>query len=307
VKRLSIATRKAGLTVACPKCGQHVIVPTPNDALSPKTEFLLSPEAAPPEVVPPEQIEVPYELTQPNSTQEGHKLREERDEVPILRRRKRKSGAGPILAIGLLGIAAAVMVVVAIGRHSRMKSGTAAVSTPTEQRSGSADPTRQVQYAARRSSLMKSTEPTEITAPSVKAQPSNSAGGDTADAINTLKGVLCTGVSSAAIIVVVVAYLGLTSACPRCGRWFVARKVRTTVVEQIRCYGLVTRRAVSFGSGTTTGGGTSASHSSSSSMTSWQERVPVIRTTYCHHHRCKKCRGTWTKTEVVEEEDFSRP
>lgn len=42
-------------------------------------------------------------------------------------------------------------------------------------------------------------------------------------------------------------------------------------------------------------------------VTSRQERVPVVRTTFRFHYRCEACQSKWTKETVDQAEDFSPP
>jgi hypothetical protein len=54
-------------------------------------------------------------------------------------------------------------------------------------------------------------------------------------------------------------------------------------------------------------GGSTTYHSgsvSSSGGTSWQERVPVIRTTYGLRYRCRYCGERWEEERVEQVEDF---
>jgi hypothetical protein len=77
-------------------------------------------------------------------------------------------------------------------------------------------------------------------------------------------------------------------------------------VERKKCSGLVTRSAHT----STTSHLSGASHYSGSvhgsSYTSWQERVPVIRTTYQLKYRCKHCGWRWSEEQVEQVEDFDR-
>jgi hypothetical protein len=77
--------------------------------------------------------------------------------------------------------------------------------------------------------------------------------------------------------------------CPRCGRRWAAVFLGEHIDEEKECYGLVTRYALSRG------------------VTTWKERVPVIRTTYLQHFACKYCAARWTGTRVQQVEDFDIP
>jgi hypothetical protein len=110
---------------------------------------------------------------------------------------------------------------------------------------------------------------------------------------------------------------GTLSACPECKKWWARVYLGRRIVEQKKCYGLVTRTAHTSSSGTISG---TCSHSGSfhhtgndgrihgtthsSGSTSWEERVPVIRTTYDYYYACKHCRVRWTEEKVNEVEDF---
>jgi hypothetical protein len=50
-----------------------------------------------------------------------------------------------------------------------------------------------------------------------------------------------------------------------------------------------------------------ATDSLSSSTTSWEERVPVVITTYEMWYECKHCRAVWTEEKVEQVEDFDIP
>jgi hypothetical protein len=113
----------------------------------------------------------------------------------------------------------------------------------------------------------------------------------------------------------VIAYFGLVvalivwsgrNACPKCGKWSAIVFVRHRIIDQRRCYGLVTRTAHSSSSGSISGT-SSTSHGGTIhgfGHTSWEERVPVIRTTYLTYHRCKYCQASWANERVEEVEDF---
>jgi hypothetical protein len=103
------------------------------------------------------------------------------------------------------------------------------------------------------------------------------------------------------------------SQCPECNkRWAKICSGREIVGEK-KEFGLVTRHAVTNSTGWVSGtaynaGGGQPTHYGGpihhSGTTSWQERVPVIRTTYLHHFRCRFCNHRWTILEVVTTEDF---
>jgi hypothetical protein len=103
--------------------------------------------------------------------------------------------------------------------------------------------------------------------------------------------------------------------CPRCGRRWARVLLGEVVAEAEKCYGLVTRYALSSSSGSASGtssrpGATPTYHQSHShgwGVTTWKERVPVIRTTYLQHFACKYCAARWTGTRVEQVEDFDIP
>jgi hypothetical protein len=106
---------------------------------------------------------------------------------------------------------------------------------------------------------------------------------------------------------------GSKAACPTCKRWWARERENTVVLETKKCYGLVTRCRVTSTSGYYSGSGYSSSGRysgsqggtvSGSSYSKWEERVPVIRTTYEHHFHCLFCGDCWPEEEVKEVEDF---
>jgi hypothetical protein len=113
-----------------------------------------------------------------------------------------------------------------------------------------------------------------------------------------------------AIFGIVTLITGFINRCPKCGVWWVKRFLGKQLIERIQCYGLVTRTAHTHTSGSysgsSSGSGFHHGSTSSSGTTRWKERVPVVRSTYQHHYCCKVCNHRWTRTEVVEVEDFGR-
>lgn len=107
----------------------------------------------------------------------------------------------------------------------------------------------------------------------------------------------------------------LRTACPACGRLWARRYLGESVAERKECYGLVTRSAWSTSGGSYTGSSYTPGHmptsysgsDSSSGSTSWEERVPVIRTTYRLHYECCHCLHLWEGKRVEQVEDFDRP
>lgn len=127
---LSIATRKAGMVVVCPKCSQRITVPTPPSD-KPLPGILLAPviEEPVPSGVDSES-DVPTLVEEPEVERQAARLPEpapsasadDYDPFPI--RRRRKTGASPValLGLGILTLAALIMVVIAIKRHDRITS-----------------------------------------------------------------------------------------------------------------------------------------------------------------------------------------
>lgn len=114
---------------------------------------------------------------------------------------------------------------------------------------------------------------------------------------------------------------GTKNACVRCRRWWARLFQAIVILNQKKCYGLVTRSSSTFisGGGSTYGGGSvgdratcGGQHYSGSSSTSWtasgnttwEERAPVIRTTYQLQYLCQFCGEMWEEEKVEEFEDF---
>ena len=101
------------------------------------------------------------------------------------------------------------------------------------------------------------------------------------------------------ILMVIISIIGYVKSCPTCGKWFAKKFDKKTIVKKIKTYGLVTRTAttnkVNFGS---------TQSENISYHTSWEERVPIIKTTYHSEFHCKYCYHTWVKASIVEKEDF---
>jgi hypothetical protein len=123
-----------------------------------------------------------------------------------------------------------------------------------------------------------------------------------------LGGCACVGFI-ALVVGAVIAISGATKACPSCRRWWATTIAGQTLLEQKKCYGLVTRtsHSSSYGSWSGTGSRSGRYYGGSSSRygtRSWQVRVPVVRTTYLVHYGCKYCGYSWDRTKVQEVEDF---
>jgi hypothetical protein len=114
-------------------------------------------------------------------------------------------------------------------------------------------------------------------------------------------------------IALIVWITSVGTTCPECGKWWAKTLVKRRIIEQKKCYGLVTRTAHtgSIGSVLGTSSHTGSVHHKShtgmtfgSGSTSWRERVPVIRTTYLMYYQCKYCQASWTEERVEQVEDF---
>jgi hypothetical protein len=112
----------------------------------------------------------------------------------------------------------------------------------------------------------------------------------------------------------IVSHAGHDRRCPTCGRWWAKQHVGRTMVEEEEAYGIVRRHGESSTHGSYGGsyggygsrGGWHSGSSSHRTHSSWEERVPVIRTTFLVHFRCRYCAFAWDKTGVEEYEDFDR-
>lgn len=120
---------------------------------------------------------------------------------------------------------------------------------------------------------------------------------------------LCFAAAIAVIVGSALLGAGTHRRCPHCKRWWARVKIGREILKQERCYGLVTRTAHSSSSGSYYGNRSSSDGGTvfSSGATSWQERVPVIRTTYELQYECRYCQARWTRNVEKEVEDFDRP
>jgi hypothetical protein len=112
------------------------------------------------------------------------------------------------------------------------------------------------------------------------------------------------GLGAIALLVWLAVWLavgGWRSRCLKCGSWWAVEWAEDVKVGEERCYGLVTRTARTSGGGYVAGRPVCGS-----SSTSWEERVPVIRTTYRRTWRCSRCGHETHTQEVYDQEDFSR-
>lgn len=108
------------------------------------------------------------------------------------------------------------------------------------------------------------------------------------------------------IVVAAIIFIQLANAagyfeCRACGKWS-TKTTRQELVSEEKAYGLVTRTATSSGRGAFTGGNFVVG----SGTTEWEERVPVIRKTFCRYAKCDKCGHETSEKVVEEEEDFNR-
>jgi DNA-directed RNA polymerase subunit RPC12/RpoP len=114
------------------------------------------------------------------------------------------------------------------------------------------------------------------------------------------------------VVLLVILIRGRKTACPECGKRWAITFIERYIIGRKKCYGLVTRYAHTRSIGWTSGtkwhtGGHPTSYGgpvSSSGTTSWQERVPVIRTTYGELYRCKYCLAEFVRERIKEVEDF---
>jgi hypothetical protein len=126
---------------------------------------------------------------------------------------------------------------------------------------------------------------------------------DVANVFQSLAWTVCMGV----VVVVAGALIWLlvswVDVCPHCGRWKAVRCFGRRILERKKCFGIVIRRGHSstYGMIHTSKGGVPTSSQTSSQ---WEERVPVIRTTYEYKMRCRFCRMVWHEEDVAEVEDF---
>lgn len=97
-------------------------------------------------------------------------------------------------------------------------------------------------------------------------------------------------------------------ACPSCKKWWARLVTGKRIVERKKCYGLVTRHGHSRCGGFVSGPRAAESQTYSRSQSaSWQERAPVIKTTYEYDCSCKYCGHIWAEEKTVQVEDFDRP
>jgi hypothetical protein len=109
-------------------------------------------------------------------------------------------------------------------------------------------------------------------------------------------------------VYLVICLANIRTACPKCRKWGAKEIVETKVLEVKKCFGLVTRHAHTSSTGyvSLTANPLYGGTVRNSGVTSWQERVPVIRTTYLTLYRCRFCLVRWEKVRVKEVEDFER-
>src|SRR5262245_19417517 len=103
-------------------------------------------------------------------------------------------------------------------------------------------------------------------------------------------GLMTLGLAVAAVIGLVILCIRASAAdtrCPDCRRLYALVCVGREVLERRKCYGLVTRRADSKGSGSWSGPGNNSGSFSTSGETSWQERVPIVQTTVRIYYKCR--------------------
>jgi hypothetical protein len=107
--------------------------------------------------------------------------------------------------------------------------------------------------------------------------------------------------------------------CPKCCRSGGVQLLRHFTLEEKKCDGLVTREAETNSAGwmsqTSWTAGDTHHHGhmtygggpvNMSGTTTWQERVPVVRTKRLSVYCCKYCLASWGHTSIDEVEDFDR-
>lgn len=115
------------------------------------------------------------------------------------------------------------------------------------------------------------------------------------------------------VFVPVLFYLGLIGAviyfawhytrprCPSCGRYGTVSSSGSEVVDTETGYGLVTRHDTT----TTSRRDDEGNLVKEKSVTSRQERAPVVRKTVRTTYRCRECGHSYSRDSVTEEEDFA--
>jgi hypothetical protein len=107
-------------------------------------------------------------------------------------------------------------------------------------------------------------------------------------------------------------FIGSNSRCPICKARRARGLVSTTVIDRERRYGLITRTAHTYGAayyhpyGAGRPAGPHGGSTTIGSRTQWQDRVPVIRTTFRDEYVCRIRGCRWTESTVEEQEDFGR-
>jgi hypothetical protein len=130
-------------------------------------------------------------------------------------------------------------------------------------------------------------------------------------AVRIVNGIVSLVIGAATVVgigLLIYKLIGWLSRCPWCRRSFAREHVKTEEISRIYGYGLVTRTAHTQGTSHTSSAhtGRPTTNSQSQSTTKWKERVPVIRITLRHDYKCKHCPHTWSETENLVKEDFSR-
>jgi hypothetical protein len=121
-------------------------------------------------------------------------------------------------------------------------------------------------------------------------------------------GILCAlvliGAMIGGLIGLPVWFSSIGTKCPECGKWWAKRLVKIETISRKKAFGLVTRTSHSHSTGRISGTSGHEGTTHSSGSTSWQERVPVLRTTDLMHYGCKYCHASWTELKDKETEDF---
>lgn len=204
------------------------------------------------------------------------------DYIPPRRRKRRSVSSTGLLLVGGLSVVLLISLVGLAWKTNKVRESAKGAEKRTEDRARSTPST----------SDSKFDDPHRTTH-------------EQADVGEGMLGAVCWGVGVIGVVAIVWLICSCVNVCPRCRRWKAVRCVQRRVVERKRCYGIVTRRGQSTSHGVIfTNNGTTPTTSTQSSE--WEERVPVIRTTFKCKMKCRFCHAKWFEEEVEEVEDFER-
>jgi len=105
----------------------------------------------------------------------------------------------------------------------------------------------------------------------------------------------------------IMSFMGRTTTCPQCGKGWAMTVSERRVVESKKGLGLVTRYTHSFTLGQVSESSRARGEDGSiprSGVTSWQERVPVVWTTYELLSRCRFCGAEWKQNSIEKSADL---